>query len=194
MTKKSEAKKIEKTASASRRPGIKPIPSEKSLIVFDDPAAASTRRDFVGRGGKITALAILRYIAKNQGVNTPKLAKFFVKTQKTISRWTTELRYRKLVEFRGAPSLGGYFLTSAGLELLENPDAESAFVSKRMSETIVLDFIEKHPGVNHFDIAAHFHRTVKAASRHTHDLRMRGEIVFRGTPREGGFFCVKKSK
>jgi len=176
-----------------RRHLIKSIPPQELRLVFDDPEKSVSREDFSEKDGSLSARTMLRYIAKNQGANTPRIMQFFLKSEKTISRWTTELRYRGFVKFRGTMSSGGYFLTRAGLEFLENPSAERDFVPVRMTESLVLNFIRKHPGVNHFDIAAKFCRTIKSAARHTKTLRKKGEIEFRGTPREGGFYSINES-
>ena len=109
---------------------------------------------------------------------------------KTVARFTTELRYRDFIEFRGSLNKGGYFLKPAGLEFLKNPEADSAFSPQRMTAERVEEFIRNNPGANHYAIAAHFHRTVKSATRHTAHLRQKEKIVFRGTPRDGGFYST----
>ena len=60
-----------------------------------------------------------------------------------------------------------------------------------MTADLGLNFIRKHPGANHYAIAAEFKRTIKSVSRHTHRLRSRNKIEFRGTPRDGGFFALR---
>lgn len=187
------SQKMEKSEASHHRRLIKSIPTQKLQLVYDDPENTNSREDFSEPDGSISARAVLRYIAKNQGANTPKIMEFFLKTEKTISRWTTELRYRGFVKFRGKMNSGGYFLTHAGLEFLQNPNATPDFVPVRMTETLVHKFIRKHPGVNHYDIAAKFCRTIKSVSRHTKNLRQKGEIEFRGTPRDGGFYCINKA-
>lgn len=178
-----------------RRQRPKPIPPDELLLVYDDGTRPSAPEDFLTpeeTSGKpvVTATSILRYIAFHQGVNSPGLARFFVKTLKTISRFTTELRYRDFVEFRGSLNKGGYFLKPAGLKFLEHPEESEAFSPTRMTADLVYQFIRKHPGANHFAIAAHFQRTIKSATRHTQRLRKKKKIEFRGTPRDGGFHAL----
>ena len=86
---------------------------------------------------------------------------------------------------------GGYFLMPAGLQYLEHPEETETFAPTRMTADLVLNFIRKHPGANHYAIAAEFKRTIKSVSRHTHRLRSRNKIEFRGTPRDGGFFALR---
>lgn len=133
---------------------------------------------------------VLRQIAENPGVNTPGLVKFFGKTEKIISRFITELRYRDFIEFRGALNSGGYFPKPAGLEFLENGNESDEFSPMRMTVDLVFNFICENPGVNHYGIAAHFQRTIKSVSRHTQKLRRLGKIEFRGAARGGGFFAT----
>ena len=177
----------------SRRP--KPLPPDGLRLVYTDASCPTRPEDFAvtdassGRAA-VTADSVLRYIALHQGVNSPALARFFVKTMKTIARFTTELRYRGFIEFRGSLNKGGYFLMPAGLRYLEHPEETETFAPTRMTADLVLNFIRKHPGANHYAIAAEFKRTIKSVSRHTHRLRSRNKIEFRGTPRDGGFFVL----
>lgn len=170
-----------------------PVPSDELRLVYDE-SCPSRPEDFetpVEDGSRkvLTSSSVLRYIAHHQGVNSPGLARFFVKTLKTIARFTTELRYRDFIEFRGSLNKGGYFLKPAGLEFLEHPENVEAFAPVRMTAELVLDFIRANPGSNHYAIAAEFRRTIKSVSRHTHRLRSKQLVVFRGTPRDGGFYA-----
>lgn len=181
--------KIKKT----RRTKPAPVPAKHSRLVYTESEPHACPQDFEQTSektgaGTLTSYSVLRYIALNQGVNSPKLAEFFNKSMKLISRFTTELRYRNFIEFRGSLNKGGYFLKPEGLNFLENPESVEAFSPKSMSGALVLEFIRKNPGVNHYDIAAHFRRTIKAAGRHTERLRKKEKIVFRGTSRDGGFY------
>lgn len=172
-----------------RRQNPLPVPESNALLVYEEsafPQAADGET-------KITAHAVLRHIALNQGINSPRLAEFFKKTMKTISRFTTELRYRDFIEFRGSLCKGGYFLKSKGLVFLKNPDSLDDFSPQRMTSERVLAFLREHPGTNHYGIAAHFQRSIKSATRHTYRLRKEQKIVFRGTPRDGGFYVVDES-
>ncbi|MGN0861557.1 MAG: MarR family transcriptional regulator [Candidatus Spyradosoma sp.] len=58
-----------------------------------------------------------------------------------------------------------------------------------MTAELVLDFIRANPGANHYAIAAEFKRTIKSVTRHTRRLRKKKLVVFRGTPRDGGFYA-----
>lgn len=179
-----------------RRANPSPIPSKKSLLVYAEPEPPTHPQDFEQKdaesgAGTLTVFSILRYVALNQGVNSPKLAAFFDKTMKLISRFTTELRYRNFIEFRGSLNKGGYFLKPDGLKFLQNPENTDTFAPKRMTGELVLEFIREHPGANHYAIAAHFQRTIKSATRHTLRLRKKDKITFRGTPRDGGFYAKK---
>lgn len=191
----------------THRPRPKPFPPDELLLTYDDRARPSAVEDFLSdpaptlllagtpsRAAKpaVTSKSVLRYIALHQGVNSPSLARFFVKSMKTISRFTTELRYRDFIEFRGSLNKGGYFLKPAGLQFLEHPEESAAFEPTRMTSDLVFRFICENPGANHFAIAAHFRRTIKSATRHTQRLRAKKKIVFRGTPRDGGFFAVRR--
>ena len=176
----------------NRRTKPAPIPSKKSRLVYEEPNPPTRPQDFEHPdaktgAGTLALRSILRYIALNQGVNSPQLAAFFNKNMKHISRFTTELRYRNFVEFRGSLNKGGYFLKPDGLNFLGNPEHTEIFSPKRMTGNLVLEFIEKNPGANHYAIAAHFQRTIKSATRHTLRLRKKNKIVFLGTPRDGGF-------
>ncbi|MBQ9758863.1 MAG: hypothetical protein IJW12_03725 [Opitutales bacterium] len=180
----------------TRRANPSPIPSKKSILVYAEAEPPTLPQDFEQKdtessAGTLTVFSILRYIALNQGVNSPKLAAFFNKTMKLVSRFTTELRYRNFIEFRGSLNKGGYFLKPDGLKFLENPDAAGSFAPKRMTGELVLEFIRENPGANHYAIAAHFQRTIKSATRHTLRLRKKDKITFRGTPRDGGFYAKK---
>ncbi len=177
-----------------RRQRPLPFPSDELRLVYDDESCPSRPEDFEtlaedGSRKVLTSAAVLRYIAHHQGVNSPGLARFFVKTLKTIARFTTELRYRDFIEFRGSLNKGGYFLKPAGLEFLEHPENAEAFAPVRMTAELVLDFIRANPGANHYAIAAEFKRTIKSVTRHTHRLRKKKLVVFRGTPRDGGFYA-----
>lgn len=152
---------------------------------------AETAADVPAESAKtVGSRDVLRQIAENPGVNTPGLVKFFGKTEKIISRFITELRYRDFIEFRGALNSGGYFPKPAGLEFLENGNESDEFSPMRMTVDLVFNFICENPGVNHYGIAAHFQRTIKSVSRHTQKLRRLGKIEFRGAARGGGFFAT----
>lgn len=183
------------TLKNQRQHRPKPFPSDSLKLVYADASRPSKPEDFfsepeAGAKPAVTSRSILRYIALHQGVNSPSLARFFVKTMKTISRFTTELRYRDFIEFRGSLNKGGYFLKPAGLRFLERPEEFEGFRPTRMTAELVYQFIVKNPGANHFSIAAHFRRTIKSATRHTQRLRLKNKIAFRGTPRNGGFYAV----
>lgn len=197
-----------KQRKKTRRQRPKPFPPDELLLVYADETHPSKPEDFFNpppptlsagtasaEAAKpvVTSKSILRYIALHQGVNTPALARFFVKTLKTIGRFTTELRYRDFIEFRGSLNKGGYFLKPAGLQFLEHPEESAEFSPTRMTAELVYRFIQENPGANHFAIAAHFQRTIKSATRHTQRLRLKKKIIFRGTPRDGGFYAVRRN-
>ena len=178
----------------NRRPRPLPFPPEELRLVFNDKDCPVLPEDFEtlapnGTRSVLTSAAVLRYIANHQGVNSPALARFFTKTQKTIARFTTELRFRDFIEFRGSLNKGGYFLKPAGLQFLEHPESAAEFSPVRMTSAIVLDFIRSHPGANHYAIAAEFKRTIKSVARHTQRLRGKKLVFYRGTPRDGGFYA-----
>lgn len=179
--------------SAATEAGEAPDDSAETEAV-EAPTAdvpAETAADVPAESAKtVGSRDVLRQIAENPGVNTPGLVKFFDKTEKIISRFITELRYRDFIEFRGALNSGGYFPKPAGLEFLENGNESDEFSPMRMTVDLVFNFICENPGVNHYGIAAHFQRTIKSVSRHTQKLRRLGKIEFRGAARGGGFFAT----
>lgn len=186
-----------KNSTHSSRSGTQPIPQTEQRLEYTDSEIPTNprSREPVGCGEMPANLHnILRYIGVNQGVNSTGLCRFFGKSSKVIFRYTAELRYRQFIVFLGSLRDGGYFLLPAGLEFLKNPESDTAFSPRPMSADLVCDFIAKNPGANHFDIAAHFHRTIKAANRHTVRLRKKKKIVFKGSAHSGGFYVVVPRK
>lgn len=169
-----------------------PLPSE--ILVFEEPEGSVPADPSVpviaDANAGVSASDVLLYIARNQGLNSPALVKNFNTTVRRMARLTTELRSRKFIEFRGALTRGGYFLTQLGLDFLKNADSAEAFEPERLTNETVYRYICENPGTNHYGMASHFHRTIKAVSRHTQKLRRDGKVEFRGTPREGGFYAT----
>lgn len=175
-------------------PRGKTVPLPAEILVFEEPEGSAPADPGVpviaDANAGVSPRDVLLYIARNQGVNSPALVKVFGTTVRRIARNTTELRCREFIEFRGALTRGGYFLTQAGLDFLKNADSADAFTPARLSVGEVYRCVCENPGINHYGMAAHFHRTIKAVSRHTQKLRRLGKIEFRGTPREGGFYAT----
>lgn len=188
------SKKKNMSTRKKRRQRPLPLLPDELRLVFEDKDCPTRPEEFEtpaqnGERGVLTSAAVLRYIANHQGVNSPGLARFFTKTLKTIARFTTELRFRDFIEFRGSLNKGGYFLKPAGLQFLEHPEQAEEFSPVRMTSALVLEFIRTHPGANHYAIAAEFKRTIKSVARHTQRLRGKKLVVYRGTPRDGGFYA-----
>lgn len=55
--------------------------------------------------------ALHRLIKENEGKRVPFFAKELKTSEKNIERWLRQLKETGIIEFRGAPKTGGYYLT-----------------------------------------------------------------------------------
>ncbi|MDD4210724.1 MAG: HTH domain-containing protein, partial [Bacteroidales bacterium] len=54
--------------------------------------------------------SIYKLIQSSPGINTTQLIKEINVSKRTIERWIKELRKRNIIEFKGAPKTGGYYI------------------------------------------------------------------------------------
>ena len=64
--------------------------------------------DGVNDGVKI----IYKLIQSSPGINTTQILKEIEVSKRTLERWIRELRKRNIIEFKGAPKTGGYYIVS----------------------------------------------------------------------------------
>lgn len=74
--------------------------------------------DGVNDGIRIDITIIVNYIREHEGVNTSEIASMTGKSKPTIERHLKIAKVTGIIEFRGAPKTGGYYLTEKANELL----------------------------------------------------------------------------
>ena len=67
--------------------------------------------DGVNDGVKSEIIKLADLIASNEGINTLDLATMRGKSKPTVERYLKLAKLLGVIEFRGAPKTGGYFLT-----------------------------------------------------------------------------------
>jgi ATP-dependent DNA helicase RecG len=61
-------------------------------------------------GGVTDAQDMLLLIGRHPGANATSLAALACTSKRTVERWLKQLKDQGLIEFRGAPKTGGYFI------------------------------------------------------------------------------------
>lgn len=54
--------------------------------------------------------SIYGLIKDNPGLRLPQIANLIRKPEKTVEKWLEKLKDKKMIEFRGSPKIGGYFV------------------------------------------------------------------------------------
>lgn len=90
----------------------KKSPTDSVTLTFNDPRALSTKKDIDRSDGVRKNLVIItELIHTEEGTNASDIATKRSKSKPAIERYLRIARQVGIVEFKGAPKTGGYYLT-----------------------------------------------------------------------------------
>ena len=150
-------------------------------VLATDGGVNGGANEGVGEGAKSLFMAI----SQEPSNRLPFYAGKLEVPVKTAERWLKKLRDNEIVEFRGAPKTGGYYLVDA-----PEGGGVNGGVSEGVNEGVKHLFmaISQEPGNRLPFYAGKLELPFKTAERRLKTLRDNQTVEFRGAPKTGGYY------
>ncbi|MBN1102420.1 MAG: MarR family transcriptional regulator, partial [Deltaproteobacteria bacterium] len=162
--------------------------------------ATSERGDAGGVNGGVNegVNGLLEFIRNTPGLRTPQISRAMGIPVTTLEHWLNQLKSKGCIEFVGSPRSGGYRKKEIRDEGIFKgvSGGVNGGVSGGVTEGIedLLKYVRNNPGQRAPEISRANKIPVRTAERCLRQLRERGAIEFRGSPKTGGYWARRPDR